>query len=939
MTAAVDKKSIRLSVSSRWYTVPLGAVAVGAIIGLNRGAKLASLRFLAENAHRTPTTQKGWYYYHKTKNYRVILGALRGAGRDGGYLGLVSLGWVTIEEGLERVGWGRIAMTGAGVGTAGIVCGLYGAGVRSSIALGLAGGGFLDAIRTFLVLSSHRHRCPLRSALPRMLQFWPSTPLDQLTPRASAQETNPFDVMPNHPPRSPTAYHHLLKTPTGGAETPIASPSTGFVSALPTTSVTLSAPIFSMPKAPPAKRSVAPSSSATSSSPSGSSSKGQIHVKLIQARALNVRSTAKPYVVVQFEQNEFVSRDPTGESDKEIKGTPTSLNTSSAMTALNDIGTKAAAAEANRRGSRGSAKSNNSSPASSVKPTSTLSNGLFGSISATNPVWKHEVSFDVTSEASVITFNVYDRSALEHGFLGTVQIKPVLIHDHTVDQWYKLLPFENEVVSGEMRVQITYEQNRTKRALTPRDFEFLKLIGRGTFGKVFQVRKRDTKRIYAMKVLSKKEIVAKKEVAHTIGERKILQKSLESPFLVGLKFSFQTDTDLYLITDFKSGGELFWHLQRETRFTEERARFYIAELILALEHLHKYDIVYRDLKPENILLDATGHVALCDFGLSKADLRSDQLTTTFCGTTEYLAPEMLLDELGYSKLVDFWSLGVLLFEMCCGWSPFYAEDTQQMYKNICFGKIRFPKGAINEDGKQFVKCLLNRNPKLRLGAQRDAEELKEHPFFASLDWDALARKQVTPPFKPIVESDESTANFDEAFTSADLHEVGIDGMDIDENDPSEDWVLAGSLSQHHQPNGPLGSEREGHSASASPTPGQNGASLSRQSSTNRNGNGTGPRPKAAGIDIKPKKKKVEAAGSPLTNSVQENFRGFTYSGGESVTAPGGILAMRAATKTPDSGEDSTNNTEDEFEDPSKPAGRYAHKRRKGLGFTGLEDEF
>lgn len=227
-----------------------------------------------------------------------------------------------------------------------------------------------------------------------------------------------------------------------------------------------------------------------------------------------------------------------------------------------------------------------------------------------------------------------------------------------------------------------------------------------------------------MKVLSKKEIVAKKEVAHTIGERKILQRSLDSPFLVGLKFSFQTDADLYLVTDFKSGGELFWHLQRETRFSEERARFYVAELVLALGHLHKFNIVYRsvrysvllavfeltclagfgsDLKPENILLDATGHVALCDFGLSKADLHPDELTTTFCGTTEYLAPEILLSEQGYSKIVDFWSLGVLLFEMCCGWSPFYAEDTQEMYKNICFGKIRFPKGVINEDGKQFVK--------------------------------------------------------------------------------------------------------------------------------------------------------------------------------------------------------------------------------------------
>ncbi|KAJ3486454.1 hypothetical protein NLJ89_g11807 [Agrocybe chaxingu] len=488
---------------------------------------------------------------------------------------------------------------------------------------------------------------------------------------------------------------------------------------------------------PPPGKNAKPSTSAptaSSSTPQPALSRGQIHVKLIQARGLNVRSIhARPYVVVQFEQNEFVSRDPIPETDREVKGTAVNLSrqtSSNAINALGAIESKAAIRDASRKNSKGSSK--DPSPSSSLvpkalsaaahssqpppspssafthsttatSPSSGIANGLFARLSAHNPVWKHEVSFDVTSEESLITFNVYDRSLSDQGFLGTLQIKPVLVHDHTVDQWYKLRPYEDEIVSGEMRVQITYEQYKTKRALTPRDFEFLKLIGRGTFGKVFQVRKKDTHRIYAMKVLSKKEIVAKKEVAHTIGERKILQRSLECPFLVGLKFSFQTDTDLYLVTDFKSGGELFWHLQRETRFSEERAKFYIAELILALEHLHKYNIVYRDLKPENILLDATGHVALCDFGLSKADLRPDELTTTFCGTTEYLAPEILLDEHGYSKIVDFWSLGVLLFEMCCGWSPFYAEDTQQMYKNICFGKIRFPKGVINDDGKQFVK--------------------------------------------------------------------------------------------------------------------------------------------------------------------------------------------------------------------------------------------
>jgi serine/threonine protein kinase len=146
---------------------------------------------------------------------------------------------------------------------------------------------------------------------------------------------------------------------------------------------------------------------------------------------------------------------------------------------------------------------------------------------------------------------------------------------------------------AKQRESKSYPDSQSKIHLKPSDFEFLKLIGRGTFGRVFQVRKKDTRRIYAMKVLSKKEIVAKKEVAHTIGERKILQRSLECPFLVGLKFSFQTEKELFFVTDYKCGGELFWHLQKEGRFSEDRARFYIAELILALEHLHKYNIVYR----------------------------------------------------------------------------------------------------------------------------------------------------------------------------------------------------------------------------------------------------------------------------------------------------------------------------------------------------------
>ncbi|KAF8640120.1 hypothetical protein AX17_001356 [Amanita inopinata Kibby_2008] len=804
-----------------------------------------------------------------------------------------------------------------------------------------------------------------------MIKFWPLTPGDQLTPRAGHQERNPFDqpspqlspAQISHPHASagsstPTSYHPLLNTHSsspsplipstaisanGGSGhsdlTPLAANFGAVPVALPTTQLSLHAPDFNMRQPPSGPRKQFSSMSSTSSSPSSTSpthsnssapqtstSKGQIHVKLIQARGLDVRSIyARPYVVVQFEQNEFVSREPTDETDKEVKGVAVNLSRNDSSNAVAALGAIESKASVDSKRS----KSNNTSPTSSISSSksSGIASGFFGRLSPHNPVWKHEVSFDVTSEDSLITFNVYDRSVSDLGFLGNIQIKPLLVHDHTVDQWYKLLPLENESVSGEMRVQITFEQYKTKRALTPRDFEFLKLIGRGTFGKVFQVRKKDTKRIYAMKVLSKKEIVAKKEVAHTIGERKILQRSLESPFLVGLKFSFQTDTDLYLVTDFKSGGELFWHLQRETRFSEERARFYIAELILALEHLHKYNIVYRDLKPENILLDATGHVALCDFGLSKADLRPDELTTTFCGTTEYLAPEILLDEQGYSKIVDFWSLGVLLFEMCCGWSPFYAEDTQQMYKNICFGKIRFPKGVICEDGKQFVKGLLNRNPKHRLGAQRDAAELKEHPFFRSIDWKALSLKQVTPPFKPVVESDESTSNFDPEFTSADI-ESDIANMDLDEEDPSENWLsqsIGSGGGLFHTPNGPLGSERR---------PSKGHGNWSSMNNITNNGNGA---TNGRGIQIKPKRRR-EVAGSPLTRSVQEKFKGFTYSGGESYIPPALQARSQAEEEHAVDDEDAPEvTTEDEFEDTGRSAGRYANMRRKGLGFSTLDD--
>lgn len=411
--------------------------------------------------------------------------------------------------------------------------------------------------------------------------------------------------------------------------------------------------------APPTPTTAAPSTPAAAGEKgptrNTNAPKGRLTLKVVSGRNLQASSPAsRPYAVVSFDKNEFIGREPMDVDEEE---------------ALE----KEEAEKGVANGAFGDGPSR--ARASTVTPQAQQHISRTGSgsgSSAYNPVWKHEVKFDVTHENQAIYISVYDRHAEDEGFLGMRQIKPRLFHKMSSDQWYPLTGREelagagggeksNDVQQpenrGEIRIQISYEK-MVQRRLTPADFEYMKLIGRGTFGRVFQVRKKDTKRIYAMKVLSKREIAIKKEVTHTMGERKILEKSLDCPFLVGLKFSFQSDTELYFVTDYKSGGELFWHLQREGRFTEERARFYIAELVLALEHLHKYDIVYRDLKPENILLDATGHVALCDFGLSKPDLGNGQLTNTFCGTTEYLAPEVLLDESGYSKLVDFWSLGV-----------------------------------------------------------------------------------------------------------------------------------------------------------------------------------------------------------------------------------------------------------------------------------------
>ncbi|KAL2012636.1 hypothetical protein VTN00DRAFT_161 [Thermoascus crustaceus] len=326
--------------------------------------------------------------------------------------------------------------------------------------------------------------------------------------------------------------------------------------------------------------------------------------------------------------------------------------------------------------------------------------------------------------------------------------------------------------TGSIKIGVSFVENK-QRSMKLEDFELLKVVGKGSFGKVMQVMKKDTGRIYALKTIRKAHIISRSEVAHTLAERSVLAQ-INNPFIVPLKFSFQSPEKLYLVLAFVNGGELFHHLQKEQRFDINRARFYTAELLCALECLHGFKVIYRDLKPENILLDYTGHIALCDFGLCKLDMKDEDRTNTFCGTPEYLAPELLLGN-GYTKSVDWWTLGVLLYEMLTGLPPFYDENTNEMYRKILQEPLTFPSHDIVPNAaRDLLTKLLDRDPQRRLGAN-GAADIKAHHFFSNIDWRKLLQRKYEPSFRPNVVDARDTANFDREFTSEAPMDSYVDG--------------------------------------------------------------------------------------------------------------------------------------------------------------------
>jgi len=315
------------------------------------------------------------------------------------------------------------------------------------------------------------------------------------------------------------------------------------------------------------------------------------------------------------------------------------------------------------------------------------------------------------------------------------------------------------------RTSTLYSRDKSNSNVSIGDFNLLKVLGRGAFGKVMMVEKRDTKQIYALKSLRKEELIDKDQIEHTKTE-KIILENINHPFLVGLEWMFQTPEKIFFVMQFMRGGELFQHLKNAKRFPEARAKFYVALIASAIGHLHSKDIIYRDLKPENILMDDDGYVYLTDFGMAKF-LKKDTLAMSFCGTPEYLAPEIITGE-GHAKEADWWSLGILAFETMFGIPPFYHQNQSTMYELIKDSKLKFPAiPEVSEEGKDFIRKLLVREPKKRLGSVNDVDELKSHPWFKDIDWDLLYQKKIEPPFKPRIAGDNFLDNFDEEFTKED----------------------------------------------------------------------------------------------------------------------------------------------------------------------------
>lgn len=290
---------------------------------------------------------------------------------------------------------------------------------------------------------------------------------------------------------------------------------------------------------------------------------------------------------------------------------------------------------------------------------------------------------------------------------------------------------------------------------TLNDLVLKETLGTGTFGRVRLCQHKETGEYYAMKILKKSEVVRMRQVEHILSEKAVLEEICH-PFIVNLIATFSNETRLFMVLEYIIGGELFSHLRKAGKFPADVSKFYAAEIVLAFEYLHSLDIVYRDLKPENLLLDSRGHIRITDFGFAK---RVVDRTFTLCGTPEYLAPEIIQSK-GHGKAVDWWALGILIFEMMIGYPPFYDESPFKIYEKILEGKLQFPRW-VDPRAKDLVKGLLTSDYTKRMGnLKRGVHDVKKHKWFSGVDWDLLLLRRIPAPIPIRVTTEGDSRYFD-----------------------------------------------------------------------------------------------------------------------------------------------------------------------------------
>ncbi|XP_011312431.1 protein kinase C isoform X2 [Fopius arisanus] len=330
------------------------------------------------------------------------------------------------------------------------------------------------------------------------------------------------------------------------------------------------------------------------------------------------------------------------------------------------------------------------------------------------------------------------------------------------------------------------DENETRK-FSLDDFNFIKVLGKGSFGKVMLAeRKGNPDEVFAVKVLKKDVIIQDDDVDCTMTEKRILALAARHPFLTALHSCFQTPERLFFVMEYVNGGDLMFQIQKARKFDEIRARFYAAEVTLALQFLHQHGVIYRDLKLDNILLDREGHCKLADFGMCKEGIVEGQTTTTFCGTPDYIAPE-ILQELDYGASVDWWALGVLMYEMMAGQPPFEADNEDDLFESILHDDVLYPVW-LSKEAVSILKGFMTKNPARRLGcviANGGESAIKSHPFFQSMDWRALEARRVKPPFKPKINNEKDAMNFDAEFTKEEpvltpVHQSILNSVNQDE---------------------------------------------------------------------------------------------------------------------------------------------------------------